>query len=122
MPDQIPDHLDNVGPGWHPLLRRLHEQLTAVSPGYSVQQVKEKYGTLRIYLYTGVLRHLSMGNADWPSAERSAQYEAQDRAAMALVHATERESAGICEACGSPGEARGGTWIRTLCDTCAGHR
>jgi len=30
VPEQISDHLDFVGRGWHPLLRRLHGQLLAV--------------------------------------------------------------------------------------------
>jgi hypothetical protein len=121
VPEQIPDHLDFVGRGWHPLLTRLHEQLLAVSPTYSVQQVKEKYGTLRIQLYTGMLRHLNLGNADWPDSDQSARYKAEDDAARALVHAAEQESARTCEACGNPGEPRDRAWIKTLCDDCAGH-
>ncbi|MFG1961932.1 hypothetical protein [Nonomuraea sp. NPDC049028] len=38
MSEQIPAHLDGIGQGWHPLLQRLHEELLAVSPGYSVQR------------------------------------------------------------------------------------
>jgi NADH pyrophosphatase NudC (nudix superfamily) len=119
VPEQIPDHLDFVGPGWHPLLLRLHEQLLAVSPTYSVQQVKEKYGALRVQLYTGLLRHLNKGNTGWPDPDQSARDEAEDDAARALVNAAERESARICEACGNPGEPRQGAWIKTLCDDCA---
>ncbi|GLY86724.1 hypothetical protein [Actinoallomurus iriomotensis] len=120
--EQIPDHLDFVGPGWHPLLLRLHEQLLAVSPTYSVQQVKEKYGTLRVQLYTGLLRHLNMGNTDWPDPDQSARYKAEDDAARELVHVAEQESAGICESCGNPGTPRERAWIKTLCDDCAGYR
>lgn len=29
---QFPDRLSVVGPGWHPLLMRLHEQLLALEP------------------------------------------------------------------------------------------
>jgi hypothetical protein len=38
----IPDWLAAVGPGWAQLLRRLHEDLTALVPDYRVAQVKEK--------------------------------------------------------------------------------
>jgi hypothetical protein len=120
--EQIPDHLDFVGSGWHALLIRLHEQLLAVSPTYSVQQVKEKYGVLRIQLYTGMLRHLSMGNTGWPDPDQTARYKAEDDAAMALVRAAEQESARICEACGNPGEPRERAWIKTLCDGCDASR
>jgi hypothetical protein len=119
VPEQIPDHLGSVGSGWHPLLMRLHEQLLAVSPTYSVQQVKEKYGVLRIQPYTGMLRHMSLGYSDWPDPDQAARYRAEDDAAMALIHAAEQESARICEACGNPGKARDRTWIKTLCDDCA---
>ena len=122
MPEQIPDHLDFVGPGWHPLLLNLHEQLLAVSPGYSVQQVKEKYGGLRVQLYTGLLRHMNAGNTDWPDADHAARMKAEDDAATALVRSAERESTRICEVCGNPGEPRGDTWIKTLCDGCAASR
>ena len=120
--EQIPDHLDHVGPGWHPLLLGLHEHLLAVSPGYSVQQVKEKYGGLRVQLYTGLLRHLNTGNTDWPDPDHAARMKAEDDAAMTLVRSAERESTRICEACGDPGESRGDAWIKTLCDNCATSR
>ncbi len=122
MPEQIPDHLDFIGCGWRPLLLRLHEQLLAVSPTYSVQQVKEKYGVLRVQLYTGLLRHMNAGNTDWPDPDQAARYKAEDDAAMDLVHAAEQESAGICEACGNLGEPRRSAWIKTLCDDCAARR
>ena len=117
--EQIPDHLDFVGPGWHPLLLGLHEQLLAVCPGYSVQQVKEKYGGLRVQLYTGLLRHLNSGNTDWPDPDHAARMRVEDDAATALVRSAERESTRNCEACGNPGEPRGDAWIKTLCDNCA---
>jgi hypothetical protein len=122
VPEQIPDHLRGVGRGWHPLLTRLHEQLLVVSPAYSVQQVKEKYGALRVYLHTGLLRQLALGNTDWPGEEEAARHKAEDDAAMALVRAAEEESASTCESCGNPGRPRDTAWIKTLCDTCAASR
>ncbi|QFG24493.1 TraR/DksA family transcriptional regulator [Actinomadura sp. WMMB 499] len=122
MPKQIPDHLDFVGSGWHPLLQKLHTELLAVSPTYSVQQVKEKYGTLRVYLLTGMLRHLEKGNSDWPDSDQAARYEVEDDAARALVRAAEQESARTCESCGNPGVLRERAWLKTLCDACAAPR
>ncbi|MFI6742466.1 hypothetical protein ACIBI9_57005 [Nonomuraea sp. NPDC050451] len=118
MSDQIPAHLDGIGPGWHPLLLRLHEELLAVSPSYSVQQVKEKYGTLRIYLLTGLLRHLHQGGDMWPEPHEQERYKQEDDAATLLVRAAEEESARICEYCGNPGQGRDRVWIKTLCDDC----
>ncbi|MEU7458263.1 hypothetical protein [Streptosporangium roseum] len=118
MSDQILAHLDGIGPGWHPLLLRLHEELLAVSPSYSVQQVKEKYGTLCIYLLTGLLRHLHQGGDGWPEPHEAERYKQEDDAATLLVRAAEQESARICESCGNPGQARQGPWIKILCDDC----
>lgn len=99
-PNQIPDNLDNVGSGWHPLLLRLHEQLLATSSGYRVDRLKEKYGTLRLYI-----------SGRFISAE-----------AKRLVRAAEEESSRICEYCGNPARETGHAWTKTLCDNCAGPR
>lgn len=91
---QLPEALGDVGEGWHPLLMRLHEQLITVRAGYSVDQVKEKYGTLRVYLSGGYSPYLET-----------------------LVERAERESATICEYCGQPGQIRGDrSWVKTLCE------
>ncbi|RAY11641.1 TraR/DksA family transcriptional regulator [Actinomadura craniellae] len=120
MPGQIPDHLDHVGRGWHPLLLRLHEELLAVSPGYAVNQVKEKYGTLRVYLVSGLLRGPYLTTGEWPDDRQAAEMGREDDAARRLVAAAEEESGRTCESCGAPGRARQGAWIKTLCDGCHG--
>lgn len=102
---QIPDHLDDVGPGWRTLLLQLHGDLLPRVPGYTVAQVKEKYGTLRVYL-------------DYLDEERLD--EARCGVADRFVDAAEAASQHVCEDCGQPGRARRGGWIRTLCDGCAG--
>lgn len=43
-----PEIID-VSPGWYPLLGRLDEKLSTISPTYVVQQVKSKFGTLSFY-------------------------------------------------------------------------
>lgn len=79
-----------VGPGWRPLVARAVAAIEAA--GYQVEQVKEKFGTLRIYYFgTGV-----------PAADEA-----------------ERESGHICEACGEPGRMRQRDgWLMTRCDRC----
>ncbi|WP_230991231.1 hypothetical protein [Streptomyces endocoffeicus] len=44
--EQLPDRLRTVGPDWHPLLLRLHEQLLAIDPGYEVDDLKENLGAI----------------------------------------------------------------------------
>jgi len=63
-------------------------------PQVTVDQVKEKFGTLRFY-YTG-----------------------GDEVINGMVRMAESMSACTCEDCGNTGEQRGGGWIRTLCQPC----
>ncbi|EDY55721.1 MULTISPECIES: hypothetical protein [Streptomyces] len=99
---QIPERLRAVGPGWHPLLERLHAQLNVAVPGYRVTDVSEKLGGLRI--------HVTAGAQSVPDA------------AMALVAASVTEAAATCEFCGAVGQrARKdlpGGWIKTVCEPC----
>ena len=55
-------------------------------------QVKEKFGTLRFY------------------------YDGGDTKIDGMVRMAESMSGCTCEVCGSPGEIRGGSWLRCLCD------
>lgn len=88
---KLTDHYDDVGPGWRGLLDRLHTDITVLAPDYEVDQVKEKYGALRIYL-TGCSDDVEL-----------------------LLDNAEAESQHICEECGNPGETGGQYWLKTLC-------
>ena len=57
-----------------------------------VQQVKEKFGTLRFYTDGG------------------------DKVTVGMERMAESMSAVTCEECGNKGKVRHGGWIRTLCD------
>jgi hypothetical protein len=59
-----------------------------------VQQIKEKFGTLRFY------------------------YSGGDEYIAGMVSLAESLSAAICEGCGSPGNKTRSGWIRVLCDAC----
>ncbi|MGW2937498.1 hypothetical protein ACWDA7_38070 [Streptomyces sp. NPDC001156] len=102
---QLPDQLSAVGPGWHPLLLRLHEQLLALDPGYQVDDLREKLGAARIRI-TGT----------------TVPARAETRA---LVTAAEEQSATVCEFCGASGHRRTRSdapagWIKAVCDSCHG--
>jgi hypothetical protein len=60
----------------------------------TLDQVKEKFGTLRFY-YTG-----------------------GDDRIDGMVTLAEGMSGVICEGCGNPGKRRGGGWIHTYCEPC----
>ena len=63
-----------------------------IVPQVVVQQVKEKFGTLRFY------------------------YQGGDDKIDGMVRMAESMSAVMCEQCGAPATTRGPGWIRTLCD------
>ena len=57
-----------------------------------VQQIKEKFGGLRIYLSN------------------------EDDYIHGIIYMAERMAARTCEVCGAKGQMRGGSWLKTLCD------
>lgn len=95
----------DVGSGWDEILRNAFKQIAEVYEKagadfseFSVSQIKEKFGALRIY--TGAL------DADVADQVHK------------IIDEAEAESGRTCEWCGEPGKARGGGWIKTLCDRC----
>lgn len=71
---QIPRLLRAVGPGWHAVLYRLHDQLVALCPGYRALGVKEKFGGRGVrgramtYLRGGSRRCATTATAPGPPA------------------------------------------------------
>ena len=81
-----------VGDGWFELIKELSAKLNPL--GVVASQVKEKYGTLRFYVYHGT-------------------DEAFD-----LIDEAEDKSATICELCGEPGKLYSEGWCVTRCKEC----
>ena len=63
-------------------------------PQVTLDQVKEKFGTLRFY------------------------YSGGDDEISGMVRMAESMSGVTCEECGNPGERRGGGWVHTYCEPC----
>ena len=92
------------GDGWFNILDQLMGNIQhhidwknkkeEVVPQVTLDQVKEKFGTLRFY-YTG-----------------------GDDVIDGMVTMAESMSGVTCEECGSPGKRGGGGWITTLCKPC----
>lgn len=89
------------GDGWLSLLEVLIADLDKIGVAYDVAQIKEKFGTLRFYA------EITETTSDTKAAEF-----------WKRIEKAETLSAITCEVCGSPGELRGGSWMRTLCDVC----
>lgn len=93
-----------MGDGWYQIVYDLAsaiqiEAQKACIPMNSDQypmvvQVKEKFGTLRFYMYGA------------------------NEAMRALIDVAEEKTYTVCETCGEPGEMRPGTWYRVSCDVC----
>lgn len=91
-----------VGKGWYPLIEQLSHTIQShidhaqkqgkECPQVIVQQVKEKFGTLRFY------------------------YQGGDEFIHGAVWLAESMTSMLCEQCGGLGERRSGGWVRTLCD------
>lgn len=93
---------NHVGAGWVPLIEELGAALVALNPDIVVEQIKEKFGTLRFYV------------RDATPAQK------------VLVAEYQRYSGSICEMCGDPNKAETKAWnkwwIKTLCPSCAVQR
>ena len=94
----------SVDAGWYPLVIATDQRLAEIDATYVVQQIKEKFGTLRYY-YTP-----SRGD---PTPELLDAFDA-------ITDDAERTSAITCERCGESGLLqRTQTWAKTLCHACA---
>ena len=93
---------DETGEGWQSIIADTHKRLRHLDPGYTILQIKEKFGGLRYYF----AQSKNIDPITWEIMED-------------VVIAAELRCSRICEHCGAPGEPRAGGWIKTLCDVCA---
>ena len=97
-----------VGDGWFPILDQLMGNIQhhidwrnkkgEVVPQVTLDQVKEKFGTLRFY------------------------YSGGDDEISGMVRMAESMSGVMCEECSAPAETHGPGWIRTICKPCEKQR
>jgi hypothetical protein len=88
-----------VGDGWMPVVLDTHAKLKHLDAGYTIDQIKEKFGGLRYYFTP---------SSDCPEIVGEIMY---DVVAIAEVICSRR-----CELCEQPGELREGGWYKTLCN------
>lgn len=86
--------------GWQKIVEEADAMLAYLDPDYEINQVKEKYGTLRYYFTS------------------THDYETIEYKIMsAIIEAAEIRSGRTCEVCGGPGETGWEkSWVRTLCE------
>lgn len=89
----------STGPGWDSLVDPIVKMCE--DAGIEIYQIKEKFGTLRIYI-----------NSVYHTPEERAVLEPIEQA----MAAAENRSSTICEVCGAPGvHARHRGWFKTTC-------
>lgn len=99
MQKQLKDAHESVRPGWWSILDIYIPQILAIDPDAQIE-VKEKFGTLRIWVGSETVDDCSVFDP--------------------FIQAAEEASKTVCEICGSPGRIRKKRWVQTLCDECAG--
>jgi len=93
-------------PGWRPIVEAFYAYVERY-PCLQATQVKEKFGTLRLY---------------WSHDFDCDKCDAVWGTYGVVIDAIESVSRFTCEQCGAYGTLRTGSWVRTLCDHCAGVR
>jgi hypothetical protein len=94
----------SVDAGWYPLVIATNQRLAEIDADYVVQQIKEKFGTLRYYCTP---------SGDDPTQELLDAFDA-------ITDDAQRASAITCERCGEPGTLqKTRNWAKTLCHACA---
>lgn len=93
-----------VGKGWQKILLDLTDKLFYLGWDGGLEQVKEKFGTLRFYWRNNITDPMKASIA-WD-----------------LVDHAEHLTSYTCEYCGKDGRSRDGGWIKTLCDSCHAER
>lgn len=112
--------------GWYDVLYGLCSEITETYKKYNkpvdivVDQIKEKYGTLRFYYHIEG-RNAGINAIDLPGASLRLSSDSGDiyREVSGIVAKWEKKSGEVCEKCGNPGVLREDlSWILTLCDDC----
>ena len=83
--------------GWEPIVEKLIDDLLFVDPKIKIDQVKEKFGELRVYVERG-------SDDTW-------------EAICDLIHEAEENCENACQRCGKPGQFRNRNgWYYVACE------
>ena len=107
----------DLPPGWAGLLESaLKEMLEAGWKGH-LEQVKEKFGGLRIYYNMGEPEDSPLADVDDLTDDERELWN------MKIVSKAEKESFKTCQDCGQPGQLLNNSgWLMTLCSKCFQNR
>lgn len=116
--------------GWFPLIAQACQRIDAIVGDdpfrheFAWAQIKEKFGTLRLYWHARGARAVRVNVISPEGIESfSRASPADDHDEMVadqigeIVDAAMKQSAEVCLVCGAAGVLRTGGWWATLCDT-----
>jgi hypothetical protein len=105
-------------PGWLGLIEKLVADLEALPGGDALRcvQLKEKWGSLRLYLDGEGLRMDFMSDQGLLSVTPGTDQPILQQAQV-LIREAEKRSAGMCYLCGNEATMRQHGWVLPLCDT-----
>lgn len=117
----------DTGDGWYELLYDMCKEIAQVLEAAEkpvhivVDQIKEKYGTLRFYYhFEGAKPQIQTSDfIDSGSIRTMPERDDVYQKISEIVQKYEDKSGKVCETCGCQGAVREDLqWIQTLCDTC----
>jgi len=97
----------SIPKGWIELGRKMIEECEAINPTYTIEDMKEKYGSLRVYSFIQ-----DYNDPEWqiPACNDKEIHEIEDK--------YERLSFRTCCECGKPATKYSTGWICPFCDDC----
>lgn len=97
--------LSCIPEGWETIGRKMIEECEAVNPSYQIEDMKEKWGELRVTSYIN-------GDDDWSTSARSNEEIEQ------IENKYREMSTKICCICGKPATKISIGYICPFCDNC----
>jgi hypothetical protein len=115
--------------GWMPLVTTLLEDLDAMldaseAKRFHIEQIKEKFGGLRVYWSLGPEKTTVMDVSDAQSSQRLECLPKRPSPVFeritARISEAEARAARTCQRCGCAGASKGSErgWLSTLCERC----
>lgn len=95
------DWLNCIPEGWEEIGRQMIAECEAIDPSYQIEDLKEKWGELRVYSYI----------EDYDDIKRKNKIEAVENKYI-------QQSAKTCCVCGKPATRISTGWICPYCDDC----
>ncbi len=113
--------------GWYGVIDEMCSKITDVyaeeeiEPDIVIDQIKEKYGTLRFYYHfegrdKGIAAIDILGKGSLRM--KAKEHRPIDKKIFDIVDWGEKQSGHICELCSSPGVLRNDDWLMVRCDDC----